>query len=235
VISQFRLLALHAAALAVQRLELVRLVAQQVRLNWNYSAGRPWDWVSWVAGDEVYGESPALQDAMAARGRWYVLGVRTVMPVWSERPPVVEPGPQERGRLRTKVRLAKGAPPATIVKEVAARWPEHRWQMEMWIKGSKSIFTLDGLRARDSHLAQIYLPGKLLGALLIDLLTPKAVTRVPDWFATCDRPPSPWRLATLLWEHLQSIVRGPVSQVRLILLLPRLQRFLCDPPRKRRQ
>ena len=34
----------------------------------------------WVAGDEIYGESTALRDVIAASGRWYVLAVRTVMP-----------------------------------------------------------------------------------------------------------------------------------------------------------
>lgn len=110
-----------------------------------------------------------------------------------------------------------------------------RWQMEMWIKRSKSLFTLDGLRAHDPHLAQTYLLGKLLGALLIEVLTQGVATRVPEWFTTWERPLSPWRLAALLWEHLQNIVRGPVSWLRLILLLPRLRRFLCDAPRKRRQ
>lgn len=110
-----------------------------------------------------------------------------------------------------------------------------RWQMEMWIKRGKSLFHLDGLRARDPHLAQTYLLGKLLGMLLIDVLAQGVAIRVPEWFTTWERPLSPWRLATLLWEHLQSLVRGPVPWFRLVLLWPRLQRFLCDPPRKRRQ
>ena len=82
----------------------------------------------WVAGDEVYGDSTELRDLVARRERWYVLAVRTPTPVWTERPPVVEPEPQERGRPRTKVRLAEGAPSATTVKEVVASWSESRWQ-----------------------------------------------------------------------------------------------------------
>jgi SRSO17 transposase len=97
----------------------------------------------WVAGDEIYGESTALRDGIAARGRWYVLAVRTVMPVWSVRPPVVEPEPQERGRPRTKARLAEGALPATTVKEVVARWPESRWQSLTVAEGEKGLITYD--------------------------------------------------------------------------------------------
>ena len=52
---------------------------------------------SWIAGDEIYGESTDLRDGIAGSGCWYVLSVRTVMPVWTERPQVAEPEPQERG------------------------------------------------------------------------------------------------------------------------------------------
>ena len=75
----------------------------------------------WVAGDEVYGDATELRDLVARNGRWYVLAVRTPTPVWLQRPAVVEPEPQERGRPRTQVRLADGAAPATTVKEVVAQ------------------------------------------------------------------------------------------------------------------
>jgi SRSO17 transposase len=97
----------------------------------------------WVAGDEIYGESSALRDGIAASGRWYVLAVRTVMPVWTERPPLVEPEPQERGRPRTRVRLAEGAPSATTVTEVVAQWPASRWQSLTVAEGEKGLITYD--------------------------------------------------------------------------------------------
>lgn len=97
----------------------------------------------WVAGDEVYGDSTALRDLIARRGRWYVLAVRTPTPVWIERPQVVEPEPQERGRPRSKVRLAEGAPSATTVKKVVASWPEKRWQRLTVAEGEKGLITYD--------------------------------------------------------------------------------------------
>jgi SRSO17 transposase len=97
----------------------------------------------WVAGDEVYGDSTALRDLIARRERWYVLTVRTPTPVWIERPQVVEPEPQERGRPRTKVRLAEGAPSATTVKEVVARLSESRWQRLIVAEGEKGLITYD--------------------------------------------------------------------------------------------
>lgn len=97
----------------------------------------------WVAGDEVYGESTQLRDGIAASGRWYVLSVRTVMPVWRERPALVEPEPQARGRSRTLVRLADDAVPATTVQELVAHWPVSYWQRVAVLEGEKGRITYD--------------------------------------------------------------------------------------------
>jgi SRSO17 transposase len=105
-----------------------------------WQAGVP---MRWVAGDEVYGDSTELRDLIARRERWYVLAVRTPTPVWTARPPVVKPEPQERGRPRTKMRLAEGAPSATAVKKVVASWPESRWQRLIVAEGEKGLITYD--------------------------------------------------------------------------------------------
>ena len=105
-----------------------------------WQAGVP---MRWVAGDEVYGDSTELRDLIARHERWYVLTVRTPTPVWPERPQVVEPESQERGRPRTKVRLAEGAPSAIPVKEVVASWPESRWQSLTVAEGAKGLITYD--------------------------------------------------------------------------------------------
>ena len=125
-----------------------------------WQAGVP---MQWVAGDEVYGDSTALRDLIARNERWYVLTVRTHTPVWTKRPQVVEPEPQEQGRPRTKVRLAEGAPSATTVKEVVDSWPESRWQRLTVAEGEKGLITYDwacqrivekcdGLPGRDAWL-----------------------------------------------------------------------------------
>jgi len=97
----------------------------------------------WVAGDEVYGDSTALREMIARHKRWYVLAVRTSTPVWIEHPQVDAPEAQERGRPRTKVRLAKGAPSATRVKEVGGGWPESCWQRMTVAEGEKGLITYD--------------------------------------------------------------------------------------------
>ena len=105
-----------------------------------WQAGVP---MRWVAGDEVYGDSTKLRDLITRYERWYVLAVRTITPVWTERPQVVEPELQGQGRPRTKARLAEGAPSATTVKEVVAGWSESRWQRLTVAEGEKGLITYD--------------------------------------------------------------------------------------------
>jgi SRSO17 transposase len=97
----------------------------------------------WVSGDEVYGDSTALRDLIAQQARLYVLAVRSYTRVWSQRPPVIEPGPRARGRPRTQVRLAEAAPPATSVAELVATWPKHSWQRLTVAEGEKGLITYD--------------------------------------------------------------------------------------------
>jgi len=97
----------------------------------------------WVTGDEVYGDASELRDAIACHGRVYVLAVRSHTPVWTERPPVVEPQLQKRGRPRTRVCLGEDAPPATVVVAVVAAWSEQRWQPLTVAEGEKGLVTYD--------------------------------------------------------------------------------------------
>jgi Transposase DDE domain len=110
-----------------------------------------------------------------------------------------------------------------------------RWQVELLFKRFKQLLNLDGLRAQDPRLAQTYLLGKLLGAILLDELILASTACVPDWFSSLERPVSPWRLTAYWYEQLRSLVRGPISLTQSLDSLPRLQRFLCDSPRKRPQ
>ena len=111
-----------------------------------------------------------------------------------------------------------------------------RWQVELLFKRLKSILNLDQLRTKDPVPAQVYLLGKLVGALLMEEWT-SALTAsgVGDWFDDTVRPVSPWRW-TSLWTHLlRHAICGPVTLSRFLAALPRLARYLCDAPRKRRQ
>ena len=110
-----------------------------------------------------------------------------------------------------------------------------RWQVEVLFHRWKGLLTFEDLRAHDAELVQSCLLGKLLLVLLCDALSHRVMTQVPDWFTTCERPISPWRLTALAYQQVCQAVLGPISWADLLIRLPQLQRFLCDTPRRRRQ
>lgn len=82
----------------------------------------------WMAGEEVYGDAPALRATIRAHGRWYGLAVAKTTPVWTVRPAVIPARLTASGRLRTRARLAPDAPPAQPVAAVVAAWPAEQWR-----------------------------------------------------------------------------------------------------------
>lgn len=101
----------------------------------------------WVTGDEAYGKSTALRDAVAASGRWYVLAVPVNLFVWRERPAVEAPGDSGRGRPRTQPRLgadaSPDASPAVPLSAIVAAWPDSRWQRLIVTEGEQGPLTYD--------------------------------------------------------------------------------------------
>jgi hypothetical protein len=110
-----------------------------------------------------------------------------------------------------------------------------RWQVEKVFHRLKSLWHLDHLRAKDPAVAQVYLLGKILGALIAEELTGQARRLCPGWFTDLERPVSPWRLQAWWQEAVRAAVRGPLTLTECLVALPQLQRYLCDTPRRRRQ
>jgi len=111
-----------------------------------------------------------------------------------------------------------------------------RWQIELLFKRLKGILHLNQLRTKDPILAQVYLLGKLVGALLLEEWTADlAAGELAEWFEDTVRPVSPWRWMSLWTDFLHQAIRGPLTVSRILTALPRLKRYLCDAPRKRRQ
>jgi SRSO17 transposase len=117
----------------------------------------------WVSGDEVYGDSPDLRDAIAESGRSYVLAVSCITPVWTERPAVLAPRSDTGGRPQTRRRLAQHAPAAQTVAAVVASWEADAWQRVTIGAGEKGprqydwacgriVESRDGLPERDGWL-----------------------------------------------------------------------------------
>jgi Transposase DDE domain len=158
-----------------------------------------------------------------------------------------------RRRLRQQARKKGRTPTAasldaagylTVVTNLDPRvWPADlvlqlyrlRWQIELTFKRLKGLIALDALRARTTKLPQVYLLGKLVGALLIERVHPPAPAVWTAWFAASDRPISLWRWLAWWTEAVRTAVRGPLTLARIAGTLPVLDRYLCDSPRRRRQ
>lgn len=91
----------------------------------------------WVAGDEAFGDNPALLDALAELELWYFMEVAHDTRVWCERPATGVPPWSGRGRKPSKVQLADDAPAALSVMELAAALPATAWQHYTIKEGSQ--------------------------------------------------------------------------------------------------
>ena len=110
-----------------------------------------------------------------------------------------------------------------------------RWQVELAFKRLKGIWRLGDLRARTAELAQVYLLGTLLAALLADRVAHPLLPPGPAWLDAVDRPLSLWRWQLLWHALLRDAVLGPLTAAAVRPLLPVLRRHLCDAPRRRLQ
>lgn len=91
----------------------------------------------WVAGDEAFGDNPALLDALDELGLWYFMEVAHDTRGWDERPGTGVPPWSGRGRKPTKARLADDAPPPRSVTDLAAALPATAWQPYTVKEGSQ--------------------------------------------------------------------------------------------------
>ena len=110
-----------------------------------------------------------------------------------------------------------------------------RWQVELIFKRLKSILDLDQLRAKGAALAQTYLLGKLLAALMIEAMADQATHRCPELFAHTHRPVSAWRWMLVGRDFLFIAVRGRISWHHFLDRLSDLKRYLCISSRRNRQ
>jgi hypothetical protein len=110
-----------------------------------------------------------------------------------------------------------------------------RWQVELTFKRLKGVLELNRLRSKDPTLAQVYLLGKLIAALMSDELTGQIAVSCPEWFQSVDRPVSPWRMLVVLTDWIRDAVRGAITLERIMASLGNLGRYLRDTPRKRPQ
>jgi SRSO17 transposase len=98
---------------------------------------------SWVAADELYGDSLVFRDGVAALNKWYFTEVRSSSPVWSVRPEVYVPAWQGHGRYPKRLRLRHAGDRPVQVKELASGIPRDGWSRATIKEGSKGPIVCD--------------------------------------------------------------------------------------------
>ena len=135
---------------------------------------------------------------------------------------------KKKGRTPRKRTLEAAGYVIIVTSLPAAQWTAAqvialyrlRWQVELVFKRLKSILDLDQLRAKGPELAQAYLLGKLLAALILDVRTDVAAQRHPKLFKQTQRPLSLWRWTTTGRDFLCAAVRGHISWRRFLPVCP---------------
>jgi len=92
---------------------------------------------SWVATDELYGDSPTFRDGVADLGKWYFAEIKSTTPIWRTQPKVYVPRWKGHGRRPTRLRLRDSNQHPVQVKEVAQNLPKQDWLPAVIKEGSK--------------------------------------------------------------------------------------------------
>jgi hypothetical protein len=155
-----------------------------------------------------------------------------------------------RARLRRQARKKGRTPSARSLEQAAyvllvttlpAAWDAAavlalyrlRWQVELVFKRLKSLWQLDGVRARHPALGTVYLLGTLLAALLALRQAGPLPASCAAWWLCPEQPVSAWRWEQLWQEVLRSAVCGALTRAQVLAYLLQLRRYLCDGPRRR--
>jgi len=92
---------------------------------------------SWVAADELYGDSPAFRDGVEALGKWYFTEIKSTTSIWRTQPKVHIPKWKGHGRHPTCLRLCNPNQHPVQVKEMVRKIPKQDWVQAMIKEGSK--------------------------------------------------------------------------------------------------
>ena len=91
----------------------------------------------WVAADELYGDSPAFRDGVAALGKWYFTEIKETTLIWRTRPKVHVPKWKGRGRHPTRLRLRNPQQHPLQVKDLVRKIPKQDWVQAVIKEGSQ--------------------------------------------------------------------------------------------------
>ena len=153
----------------------------------------------WVAADELYGDSPAFRDGVAALDKWYFTEVKSTSLLWQTRPEVYLPAWPGRGRRPTRLKLRQPEDRPVEVKELAAYVPRDAWLRATIKEGSKGPLVCDFAFLRVVE-ARNGLPGPELWLVLRRNLDDPTVIKFYFSNAPAQTPPAEFvRLSGLRW------------------------------------
>jgi SRSO17 transposase len=98
---------------------------------------------TWVAADELYGDSPAFRDGIAQMGKWYFTEIKCTTPIWRIRPTVFVPDWKGRGRRPTRLRLRNPDDRPVLVRELPGMIQKENWITATIKEGSKGPIVCD--------------------------------------------------------------------------------------------
>jgi SRSO17 transposase len=91
----------------------------------------------WVAADELYGDSPAFRDGVAALNKWYFTEIKCSSLIWTSRPEVYLPEWKGRGRRPIRLRLRNQTDHPVRVDDLVPAIPTEAWRIATIKEGSK--------------------------------------------------------------------------------------------------
>lgn len=124
----------------------------------------------------------------------------------------------------------------------AATWPvtevlalyRARWQVELVFKKMKQLLRLNQIRSTQRDSVEATVRSLLVAWALHEDTTTRLRTLLQTAAPSSHTVGSSWLLSGLSLETLRQQVFGSWSEARLQECVPRLARFLCSPPRRRR-
>ena len=148
----------------------------------------------WVACEEHFGESPFLLDKIEALGKCYLAEVPCTTRAWLHTPAIEPPGPGLLGRPRTRPRLAKSAPRARELRNIAANLPQSAWTRYTFKEGSKGAVVAEFAFLRVTAVRDT-LPGPQVWAVFRRSLHPQPELKV--YVSNAPRTCAPYELVQL--------------------------------------
>jgi len=97
----------------------------------------------WVAADELYGDSPAFRDGVAALKKWYFTEIKCSTLIWQSRPEVYLPEWKGRGRHPVRLHLCNATDRPVRVDELVSSVPAEAWSTATIKEGSKGPIICD--------------------------------------------------------------------------------------------